>query len=49
MTFETALAWSRSTGLIYFLILFVAIVAWALWPRNRSRFEDDARIPFKED
>ncbi len=26
-----------------------AVVAWAYGPANRARFEEDGRIPFKED
>jgi cbb3-type cytochrome oxidase subunit 3 len=30
------------------VILFVGIVVWVYRPKNRKRFEDAARIPFKE-
>jgi cytochrome c oxidase cbb3-type subunit 4 len=32
-----------------FVGLFIAIVAYALWPRHRAKFEDAARIPLRED
>ncbi|MBM3951620.1 MAG: cbb3-type cytochrome c oxidase subunit 3 [Rhodospirillales bacterium] len=31
------------------IVSFGAVVAWAYWPANRRRFEEDGRIPFKED
>ncbi len=31
------------------MISFGAVVAWAFWPSHRARFEEDSRIPFKED
>jgi cytochrome c oxidase cbb3-type subunit 4 len=31
------------------IVSFGAVVAWAYWPGNRRRFEEDGRIPFKED
>ena len=27
---------------------FLGIALWAYWPRNKSRFEADGLIPFKE-
>ena len=31
------------------MLLFLGIVAWAFWPRNKERFERDAAIPFRDD
>ncbi len=30
------------------LACFVGILIWAYSPRNRARFEQDARLPFEE-
>ena len=32
-----------------FVAVFLAIVAYALWPRNRARFDAAARMPLRED
>lgn len=32
-----------------FVGLFIAIVAYALWPRNRAKFDAAARMPLRED
>lgn len=32
-----------------FVLLFVAIVAYTLWPRNKQAFEDAANLPLRED
>jgi len=32
-----------------FVGLFVAIVIYALWPRNRAKFDKAARLPLRED
>ena len=32
-----------------FLALFVAVVVYALWPRNRATFNAAARLPLRED
>ena len=29
--------------------LFAVIAAWAWWPRNRARFEQDALLPFSDE
>jgi len=30
-------------------LAFVAIVAYAVWPANKERFDDAARLPFDEE
>lgn len=32
-----------------FVGLFIAIVAYALWPRNQAKFDAAARMPLRED
>jgi cytochrome c oxidase cbb3-type subunit 4 len=49
MDYETISQFARSWGLVYLVVLFVAVLAYALWPRNRKKFEDAAHIPLKED
>jgi len=46
-TFLASLA--QSAGLLYFMAAFLGICAYALWPRNREKFEQAAAIPLKED
>ena len=31
-----------------FVVIFVAIVTYALWPRNRSLFDRAARMPLED-
>lgn len=40
---------AQSAGLIYFMVLFLAVCAYAFWPRNKARFDEAAAIPLKED
>jgi cytochrome c oxidase cbb3-type subunit IV len=37
--------------ILLFVVLFLAIVAWACWPsrRQKERMDDHARIPFRDD
>jgi cytochrome c oxidase cbb3-type subunit 4 len=40
---------AQSIGLAYFMIVFLMVCAYALWPRNRARFERAAHTPLRED
>ncbi len=39
----------KQLWLVWLVLLFAGIVVWAMWPGNRRRFEQAARIPFEED
>lgn len=39
----------RSLWVVWLMLLFLGIVFWAFRPKNKKRFEEDARIPFKDD
>ena len=32
-----------------FFALFIAIVAYAVWPRNKASFDEAAKMPLRED
>ena len=32
-----------------FVVIFVAIVVYSLWPRNKSTFDAAARMPLREE
>ena len=32
-----------------FVAIFLAIVIYALWPRNKATFDEAARLPLRED
>jgi len=49
MDYESFAAIARTYGLVYLLILFLAVLVYALWPRNRKKFDDAAHIPLRED
>lgn len=34
---------------LWLMIFFLGIVVWAYWPKNKSRFADDAMIPLKDE
>jgi cytochrome c oxidase cbb3-type subunit 4 len=47
--YEDVLAFAQSWGAVYFSVMFLIAFAYAWWPWNRTRFEDAARIPLKEE
>ena len=32
-----------------FVLIFLGVLAYALWPSNREKFDDAARMPLRED
>jgi cytochrome c oxidase cbb3-type subunit 4 len=49
MSYEAAARFAQQGGSLYFLLIFLTGVAYALWPRNKAAFEEAARQPFDED
>lgn len=48
MSYDSVANASSILGLLFFLMLFIVIVVWALRPRNKARFDAAARIPLEE-
>jgi cytochrome c oxidase cbb3-type subunit 4 len=40
---------AQTWGLGFMVALFVAALAYALWPGSRAKFDRAARIPLRED
>ncbi|MFN4281781.1 MAG: cbb3-type cytochrome c oxidase subunit 3 [Alphaproteobacteria bacterium] len=36
-------------GQIYVIVIFLIAAAYALWPRNKAKFDRAARIPLDDD
>lgn len=49
MTYENASAFAQTSGLLYFVGIFLGVILYAFWPRNRSRFDAAAHLPLIED
>ncbi len=49
MSYETTAAFAQTWGLVYMLILFLGVIAYAFWPGNKEKFERAARLPLQED
>ncbi len=40
---------AQTWGLVYFVVIFIAVLAYALWPSHQKQFEESARVPLRED
>ena len=49
MNLETVGRILTSIWTVWAVLLFAGILAWALWPANRRRFERDAQIPLDDE
>ena len=48
-SYEQVATFAQQSGLVYFCLIFVAICVYALWPKNKSKFDHAAQIPLEED
>lgn len=39
MTYDTVATFSQVTSLLFFIALFIGVVAYAFWPGNRQKFD----------
>jgi len=40
---------AQTWGLVYFVVIFIAVLVYALWPSRQKQFDEDARVPLRED
>jgi cytochrome c oxidase cbb3-type subunit 4 len=43
MTYETVSKLVQQGGTIYFAVMFVVVLVYAFWPKNKEKFEKAAR------
>jgi cytochrome c oxidase cbb3-type subunit 4 len=48
-TYAAAAHFAQSWGLLYFFLVFVAVVLFVMRPSRKARYEDAARLPIRED
>ena len=49
MTYETIARFVQQGGTLYFVLLFLAALIFALRPRAKETYERAARLPIEED
>ena len=47
--YEALASFAQTWGLLLFIALFAAVVAYALWPKNQAKFDRAARMPLDDD
>lgn len=48
-TYKFLAGFAQTWGLVYFVGVFALVIVYAFWPSNKSRFDDAARTPLRED
>jgi len=49
LTYETVARAAQQGGTVYFTILFLGGLVYALWPRNREAFNRLAHVPLEQE
>ena len=49
MSYMTAAQFAQTWGLGFLVVMFLAAVAYALWPGNRGKFEKAAHMPLNDE
>jgi cytochrome c oxidase cbb3-type subunit IV len=48
MTYEQVASISQVAALLFFIVLFAAVVIYAFWPGNKKKFDEAAKLPFDD-
>ena len=48
-TYRALAEFAQTWGLAYFVVLFLVVLIYALWPSRRAQFDEAARMPLRED
>lgn len=48
-TYRTLAEFAQTFGLVYFVVLFAVVLAYALWPSRQKEFDAAANVPLRED
>ncbi|WP_436016022.1 cbb3-type cytochrome c oxidase subunit 3 [Phenylobacterium sp. LjRoot219] len=49
LEYETVARFAQQGGLVYFILIFVAGLIYALWPKHKEAFRRLAHLPLEED
>ena len=48
-SYRAAAEFAQTWGLGYFVMIFLLVLLYALWPARQQQFDEAARIPLRED
>ncbi len=49
MSMHELMPFLKSLWTVWFFAMFIAAVAWAMWPSRRQNMEEMGRIPLEDD
>lgn len=49
MTYDGLVAFAKTWGLVYLVLMSVGVLLYAFWPGSRKKFERYGKIPLEED
>jgi len=49
MTYETVSRLAQQGGTVYFFLIFLGGLAYAMWPKKKDEFQRAARLPLEEE
>ncbi|PIW27291.1 MAG: CcoQ/FixQ family Cbb3-type cytochrome c oxidase assembly chaperone [Rhodobacterales bacterium CG15_BIG_FIL_POST_REV_8_21_14_020_59_13] len=47
--YEALASFAQTWGLLFFFAVFIGVLVYALWPKNREKFDAAARMPLNDD
>ncbi|WP_421788606.1 cbb3-type cytochrome c oxidase subunit 3 [Hyphobacterium sp.] len=47
--YDTLASFAQTWGLLFFFAVFIGVLIYALWPKNRDKFDRAARLPLNDD
>ena len=48
-TYEAVAHFAQTWGMLYFVVIFLAVLIYALSPSRKRQFDEAARMPLRED
>jgi cytochrome c oxidase cbb3-type subunit IV len=48
-TYKAVAEFAQTWGLVYFVVIFLGVLVYALWPSRKKQFDEAAGIPLRED
>jgi cytochrome c oxidase cbb3-type subunit IV len=49
MSYQSLAQFAQTWGLVYVVLIFAGALAYALWPKNQTTFDQAARLPLEDD
>jgi cytochrome c oxidase cbb3-type subunit 4 len=49
LDYETVVHFTKSWGMIYFMVLMAIVLIYVFWPGSKKKFDHAARMPLEDD